>query len=100
MTYCFAYITTPDPETAQAIAKACVEARLAACANILPQMQSVYRWEGNIEMDNESVLILKTRTELFGALQQKVAALHPYDVPAIFATADSDRQSAVSGVVG
>lgn len=79
----FAYVTTPDLPTAQAIARAAVEENLAACANFWPGMRSVYRWEGRVEEAQEAVLILKTRAELLPRLAQRVAELHPYAVPCV-----------------
>lgn len=81
----FVYVTVPSQEVAAEIAQAVVTARLAACANILPAMTSVYRWQGKVEKAEEAVLILKTPRELFAALCDKVATLHPYDVPCIAA---------------
>ncbi len=77
------YIPCPDLATAKAIAAEAVKVRLAACANILPQMLSVYRWEGAIEEETEALLLLKTVPEAEAALRAKVEELHPYEVPAV-----------------
>lgn len=77
------YITCPNREEALMIGKSLVEQRLAACANVLNGMTSVYWWEGKVQDDQECVLILKTRETLVPALIQKVKKLHSYDVPAI-----------------
>ncbi|WP_026381867.1 divalent-cation tolerance protein CutA [Afifella pfennigii] len=77
------YVPCPDLDTARRIGAEAVQARLAACANILPQMLSVYRWEGAVEEESETVLILKTTREREAALRDKVGAVHPYEVPAI-----------------
>ena len=82
---CFVYSTLPDVATAQKIAKAIVEERLAACANILPSMQSYYWWEGKVESAAEVVLIAKTRTECFETLRARIQSLHPYQCPCIIA---------------
>ena len=77
------HVTCPDAETARAIAAAAVEARLAACGNVLPEVRSVFRWEGKVETEREALLLLKTvagRTEALAAL---IRARHPYELPAI-----------------
>ena len=71
--------TTPTDQ-AQAIAEALVEERLAACVNIVPRVVSVYRWKGAIETDDESLLVIKTRDELFPRLDARMRELHPYEV--------------------
>jgi periplasmic divalent cation tolerance protein len=81
----FVYVTAPSPETAEKIATASLESRLAACANILPGMQSAYRWQGKIERAEETVLILKTQAVHFSALEACIKTLHPYDTPCIVA---------------
>jgi len=79
----FAYITAPSAEEAGRIGAALVERRLAACANILPGMRSIYRWEGRIETAEEAVLIAKTTVEREAALIDAVIALHPHDEPCV-----------------
>ena len=79
----FAYITTATPEEARAIGRALVEERLAACVNILDGMTSIYRWQGAIEEGRETVLIAKTRRELFNDLAGRVKAMHSYTTPCI-----------------
>lgn len=78
-------VTCPDRATAEAIGQACVEDRLAGCANILGQATSIYRWLGEIERAEEQVVLLKTRASLFERLAARVKALHPYETPAIVA---------------
>lgn len=85
MSACLVYITVPDPEAARRIGRALVEQRLAACANIIDGMRSVYRWEGAIEEDSETVLIVKTREALVSALTESVRSLHSHEVPCIVA---------------
>lgn len=80
------WINCPDVECAQLIAEACVDARLAACANILPPIASVFRWNGNLERAGEVPLLLKTRADMFERVCEQVREIHPYDVPAIAAT--------------
>ncbi len=77
------YVTAPDPDCARSLARAAVEARLAACANILPGMVSLYHWEGRVEEASEVVLILKTRPELADALQALLLDQHPYQLACV-----------------
>jgi periplasmic divalent cation tolerance protein len=79
-------VTCPDHALAETIARACIEERLAACANIGGEIASIYRWKGAIEQAAEIPLTLKTRADLFDRLSARVKALHPYDVPCIVAT--------------
>ena len=81
----FIYVTVPSEAEAQKIAEAVMEARLAACANIIPGMKSLYRWQGKIEQRNEVVLILKTQEKLYPALETRVKALHSDETPCIVA---------------
>ncbi len=71
-------VTTP-PEQARAIATALVERELVACVNILAAVQSVYRWKGAVEHDEESLLVVKTTRDAVGALRDALAELHPYE---------------------
>lgn len=79
------YVTAPDIEVARAIAGKVVADGLAACANIIPGMESLYRWQGKVERAQETVLILKCRSAGVAALSACVRDLHPYDVPCILA---------------
>ncbi len=75
----------PDEAYANQIALAVVEAGLAACVNLLPRVQSVYRWQGAIESASEVPLLIKTTAGRYGELEAAIRALHPYDVPEIIA---------------
>ena len=75
----------PDLPAAQAMASALVHARLAACVNILPGVQSVYRWQGAVEQATEITLLIKTTQRRYPQLQQAIVAAHPYDVPEVIA---------------
>lgn len=79
------YITCGNEENARQIATALVEEQLAACVNILPNIQSVYRWQGKVQTDSEYLLIIKTRQEAFATLQERVRHLHQYELPEIIA---------------
>jgi periplasmic divalent cation tolerance protein len=83
MAVMFVYVTTGDAAEARCIAHAVVGERLAACANILDGMRSVYWWEGKVQEGNEAVLILKTTEDRLEALLARVKALHSYDCPCI-----------------
>ena len=74
-------VTAPDLKTARALAKAALSARLIACANLVPKIESHYRWRGKIESGAEVLLILKTRQSKLAALEKLVLARHPYDTP-------------------
>ena len=75
----------PDEESANAIALALVEERLAACVNILPRVQSVYRWQGAVESAVEVPLLIKTTAAAYPALEAAIRERHPYEVPEIIA---------------
>ncbi len=79
----FLYVTTKDIEQARSIAKTLIEERLAACANILPRMESIYRWEGTIQEEVECVLILKTEAAKVADATKKIEELHSYQVPCV-----------------
>ena len=83
MQFYFVYITTANIADARKIGEVLVEEKLAACANILPQMESIYRWKGAIERENEVVLIAKTRDNLLESLTNRVLELHPYECPCV-----------------
>lgn len=78
-------ITTGSTEEAQRIAHALVEERLAACVNIVAPIQSIYRWRGEIQTDNEALLIVKTQAQALERLAKRVKQLHSYEVPEIIA---------------
>ncbi len=73
--------TLPADTDVVAFAKSLVEERLAACVNLLPLMESVYRWEGRVEVESERQLIIKTTRERTETLWERVRELHPYEVP-------------------
>ena len=79
------FSTFPSPETAADIARTLVEERLAACANVVGPIRSIYRWQGAVEDASEHLLLLKARASDVGALEARVRALHSYDVPEVLA---------------
>jgi periplasmic divalent cation tolerance protein len=74
-------VTAPDLKTARALAKAALSARLIACANLVPKIESHYRWQSKIESSAEVLLILKTQKSKLAALEKLILAKHPYDTP-------------------
>lgn len=83
--YILCLVTIDDLDKAAFIARTLVEKKLVACVNILPQIRSIYTWNGEICDDPERLMIMKTRQDLFGELQAEIKELHPYDVPEIIA---------------
>jgi periplasmic divalent cation tolerance protein len=79
--YVLVLTTLPADTDAAAFARALVKERLAACVNLLPLMESVYRWEGRVERESERQLIIKTTKDQTAALWDRVRELHPYEVP-------------------
>ena len=74
-------VTAPDLKTARKLARAALEARLIACANLIPGIESHYRWLEQIEAGAEVLLVLKTTTARLAALEKLILAKHPYDTP-------------------
>lgn len=79
------YTTWPDAETAEAFARRAVEERLAACANILAPMRSIYRWQGDIHSETEIPMLLKTTAAAAEGLGRLILDHHPYDTPCVLA---------------
>jgi periplasmic divalent cation tolerance protein len=75
--------TFPDGETADRIAKQLVTEKFAACVNILLGVESIYRWKGEIEAGNETLVLFKLSEDRQAAFQEKLRSLHPYEVPEI-----------------
>ena len=75
------FTTFPDQETARRIVRALVEERLIACGNLVPGVESIYRWKGEIETSGETLAILKTEIGQYSAMEQRLRNLHPYEVP-------------------
>jgi periplasmic divalent cation tolerance protein len=79
------YCTCPDQGIAECIATAVVSERLAACVNIVPAITSIYRWQERVQSDQELLLIIKTRSDIYPALETRIRGLHPYQVVEIIA---------------
>ena len=86
------YITTGSTEEARKIGKILVEEKLAACANIVNGMESIYHWKGKIESDSETILICKTTYSNVRNLTERVKKLHSYDVPCVISLNVSEQE--------
>jgi periplasmic divalent cation tolerance protein len=80
-----ALVTAGSEEEAQLIARTLVKRMLAACVNILPGIASVYHWQGQVQQDQEWLLVIKTRRDVLDELIQQVQRLHSYDLPEVIA---------------
>jgi periplasmic divalent cation tolerance protein len=83
--FALVYITTSSKEESEKIANKLVEGKLAACINIIPSIESIYLWKGEIEEDEESLLIAKTKAKNIDKIIKKVKEIHSYETPAILA---------------
>lgn len=77
------YTTFPSPDAAEATGRALVEAGLAACANIVPGMISIYKWKGEIQRDGEVMMLVKTRRSLAERVVEEIKSRHSYETPAV-----------------
>jgi len=80
------FVTAPDLETGRRIARAVVEAKLVACVNLLPGVESHYHWAGKLECGQEVLLLMKTTVARIAELERRVIAEHPYDTPEFVVT--------------
>ena len=78
-----AFCTFPDANVARQIAREIVNLELAACGNVIPQIHSVYRWQGKIETADEALAIFKLPARRYAEFEKKLRSLHPYDVPEV-----------------
>jgi periplasmic divalent cation tolerance protein len=76
-------VTMPSMERAATLARTLVQEQLIACANLIPQVRSIYEWKGEVCDEAEVLLVLKSRPEAFERLRARVKALHPYEVPEV-----------------
>ncbi len=88
------FVTCGSEDEALKVANALVEARLAACVNLVAPIRSIYRWEGRIWDEKEWLLIIKTQEQRFEALEKKVKSLHSYSVPEIISFPIAEGSSA------
>ena len=79
------YMTAGSLDEAERIGRVLVSERLAACVNLLPAMQSIYRWDGKVQQEAEVAMLAKTRTELIERLTRRVLELHSYECPCVVA---------------
>lgn len=86
------YITTKDRDEAISIGKVLVEKKLAACVNIIDNMESIYRWKNEVVSEKETILIAKTTYSNVGLLTKKVKELHSYDVPCVITFNISEQE--------
>lgn len=82
---CVVLCTCPDEAVAIRVATTVVEQGLAACVNRVAGVESIYRWEGKVEREREELLVIKTQTARYPALEACIRAVHPYDVPEVIA---------------
>ena len=78
-----AFCTFPDAEIARNVVRQVVDLHLVACGNILPQIHSIYRWQGKVESADEALAIFKLDAARYPEFESKIRSLHPYDVPEI-----------------
>jgi periplasmic divalent cation tolerance protein len=83
-------VTVPDAEVGRRLARALLEERLVACANLVPGVTSLYRWEGEVQEDDEVLLVMKTRSGLVPRLSARIPELHPYELPEVLALGVTD----------
>jgi periplasmic divalent cation tolerance protein len=79
------FVTVPGLREGSRISKAILTSRLAACVNVIPGVQSIYKWKGKIVQEKEAMLVLKTTRLRYRKLEQKIKELHPYEVPEVIA---------------
>ena len=80
------FCTTPDLKTAQVISEHLIDKNLAACCNILPAVESVYKWKGKVEKGQECMLLIKSTEENYQKIENAIIKIHPYEVPEVIAT--------------
>jgi periplasmic divalent cation tolerance protein len=86
--------TVSSLEEGRRLARELLDKRLAACVNLIPKVESIYRWQGAVESAEEVLLVMKTTSVRFAELRDKIAELHSYDVPEILALPVTDGSAA------
>ncbi len=79
--FAIVFVTAPDLKVARVLTNAALKSKLIACANLIPKVESHYRWQGKIESSAETLMILKTPQSKLAALEKLILAKHPYDTP-------------------
>ena len=82
--------SVPDLEVGRRLARTLLQERLIACANLVPGVTSLYRWEGAVQEEDESLVVMKTRSELVPRLIARIPELHPYELPEVLALRVAD----------
>jgi periplasmic divalent cation tolerance protein len=82
---CVVLATVPDAEVGRRLARTLLDEGLIACANLVPAVVSLYRWEGEVQEEGETLLLLKSRMELVPRLLERIPELHPYELPEVLA---------------
>ena len=98
--YVIVLTTLPADAESGTFGRTLVEERLAACVNLLPPMESVYRWEGQVERDTERQVIIKTARDRVAALWDRIRELHPYETPEFVVLTISDGSEAYLKWIG
>ena len=98
--YVIVLTTLPADFESRTFGRTLVDERLAACVNLLPPMESVYRWEGQVEHDTERQVIIKTSRERVAALWERIRELHPYETPEFVVLAIQDGSDAYLRWIG
>jgi periplasmic divalent cation tolerance protein len=80
------FVTAPDSRFADELARKLVGERLVACVNVVPGLRSHYWWEGEVQSSDEVLMVMKARKRDVPAVAERVASLHPYDIPEVIAT--------------
>lgn len=96
----FTTVGAADSEGAEHLARQLVDERLAACVNVLPPMVSFYRWQGAIARDSERQLVIKTTRDRLSALEQRISALHKYELPEFLVLPVIEASAAYAAWVG
>lgn len=92
--------TAGSEEEARRIARHLVEEQLAACVNIVPQIESIYRWQGKVESSQEWLLMIKTTSERFASVRDAIRAMHSYELPECIAISVEDGSAAYLEWIG
>lgn len=83
--FCVVYVTVNEIDIAKKIATVLVEKKLAACCSILPEVESIYYWDGKVQNDSEFLLMIKSHFDKFDRVEEEILKVHTYDVPEIIA---------------